>query len=113
MPISQLLRSHGFFDPETMKSLTAAFDTAWQILKTSGSALAADYQSASTRELLAKHIIEMANQGERDPLRLIDGALAHLASQTEALPPVVVGSPGRIQLPTTGDGFIPGLKLNC
>ena len=111
MPIVQLLRSHGFFNPKTTKSLTAAFDTAWQILKTSGSTLTADYQSASTRELLAKHIIEMANQGERDPLRLIDGALAHLASQTEALP--LVGSPGRIQLPTTGDGFIPGPKLNC
>jgi hypothetical protein len=79
VPIGQLLRSHGFFNPETTKSLTAAFDTAWRILKTSGSTLAADYQSASTRELLANRIIEMASQGERDPLRLVDDALAHLA----------------------------------
>jgi hypothetical protein len=79
MPLVELLKSHGFFNPETTKILTAAFDTARQILKTSGSTLAADYQSASTRELLAKRIIEKANQGERDPLRLIDDALAHLA----------------------------------
>ena len=80
MPIVQLLRSHGFFNPKTTKSLTAAFDTAWQILKTSGSTLTADYQSASTRELLAKRIIETGRRGERDPIRLVDDALAHLAN---------------------------------
>ena len=43
MPIIPLLVSDGFFDPEATKVLTAAFDTAWQMLKTSGNVLAADY----------------------------------------------------------------------
>jgi hypothetical protein len=36
MPIVQLLTSAGFFDPAATKILTAAFDTAWQMLETSG-----------------------------------------------------------------------------
>ena len=80
MPIAQRLRSDGFFDPEATNILTAAFDTAWQTLRTSGDVLAADYRAASTRELLAKRIIETARQGERDPIRLADDALAHLAN---------------------------------
>jgi hypothetical protein len=78
MPIVPLLTSAGFFDPEATKILTGAFDTAWQTLKTSGSVLAADYRAASTRELLAKRIVETARHGERDPIRLVDDALAHL-----------------------------------
>jgi hypothetical protein len=80
MPIVRLLRSDGYFDPDATNILTAAFDTAWQMLKTSGSVLAADYRAARTRELLAKRIIEVAREGERDPIRLADDALAHLAN---------------------------------
>jgi hypothetical protein len=80
MPIAQLLRSDGFFDPEATNILTAAFNTAWQTLKTSGNVFAADYRVAATRELLAKRIIETARQGETDPMRLADDALAHLAN---------------------------------
>jgi len=80
MPIIPLLSSDGFFDPEATKILTATFDTAWQMLRTSGSVLAADYRSASTRELLAKRIIETARQGERDPIRLVDDALSYVAN---------------------------------
>jgi hypothetical protein len=78
MPITPLLKSDSFFDPEATKILTGSFDTAWQMLKTSGSVLAAGYRSASTRELLAKRIIETAHQGERDPMRLVDDALAYV-----------------------------------
>ncbi len=42
MPIIPLLES-GFFDPAATKILIAAFDTTWQMLKTSGNVLAADY----------------------------------------------------------------------
>jgi hypothetical protein len=79
MPIVQLLTSAGFLDPEATKILTAAFDTSWQ-MKTSGNVLAADYRAASTREFLAKRIIETARQGERNPIRLVDDALTHLAN---------------------------------
>src|SRR6266540_1278145 len=81
MPIIPLLSS-GFFDPEATKILTAAYDTAWQMLKTSGNVLAADYRAASTRELLAKRIIETARFGERNPIRLVDDALSYLANST-------------------------------
>jgi len=81
MPITPLLKSNGFFDPAATKILTAAFDTAWQMLRTSGNVLAADFRAASTRDLLAKRIIETGSQGERNPLRPADDALAFLARQ--------------------------------
>jgi tartrate dehydratase beta subunit/fumarate hydratase class I family protein len=81
MSIVPLLTSAGFFDPEATKLLTAAYDTAWQMLRTSGNVLAADFRAASTRDLLAKRIIETGSQGERNPLRLADDALAFLARQ--------------------------------
>jgi len=85
MPIVPLLKSDGFFDPEATKILTAAFDTTWQMLKTSGNVLAADYRAASTRELLAKRIIETARLGERDPIRLVDDALSYLANSNQGI----------------------------
>ena len=68
--------------------MTAAFDTAWQMLKTSGNVLAADFRAAATRELLAKRLIETGRDGERDPLRLVEDALAYLTnSPLRAVPP--------------------------
>jgi len=58
--------------------LAAAFKTAWETIKKSGSPLAADGQASSTRELLEKRIIERAQVGELASKRLIDDALAHL-----------------------------------
>jgi hypothetical protein len=78
MSIVQLLTASASFDPEATKILTTAFDTAWQTLKTSGNVLAADFRAASTRELLAKRIIEMGRRGERDPLRLVEDALGYI-----------------------------------
>ena len=78
MPIASLL-GNAAFDPDTVKLLASAFDTAWNTVKKSGSPLAEDGQAASTRELLAKRIIEMGHKGERDGRRLVDDALAHLA----------------------------------
>jgi hypothetical protein len=78
MPMDSLLANTAF-DPNTTELLASAFDIAWDTVKKSGSALAADDQAMSTREVLAKRIIEMGQQGERDRQRLIDDALAHLA----------------------------------
>jgi hypothetical protein len=77
MPIVLLLADTAF-DPDTVALLASAFDTAWDTVKKSGSPLAADGQAASTRELLAKRIIEMGQKGERDGQRLVHDALAHL-----------------------------------
>ena len=78
MPIDSLL-ANTTFGPETTALLASAFDSAWDTIKKSGSPLAADDQAASTREVLAKRIIEMGQRGERDQQRLVDDALDHLA----------------------------------
>ena len=66
MPMVALL-SDAAFDSETTQLLGAAFDAAWEDVKTSGTALAEGAEAALTRELLAKRIIELAKRGERNP----------------------------------------------
>ena len=47
----------------------------------SGSPLASEAQAATTRERLAKRIIEMGQKGVRNHKRLVEDALAHLNSK--------------------------------
>jgi hypothetical protein len=63
------------FSPETIFILGDALDDAWRRLE-SGAHLNGGADAART--VLAKHIIAMAQQGERDRKRLTDGALARL-----------------------------------
>jgi hypothetical protein len=68
------LEQTGAFEPETLHVLGGAMDEAWRRVKLThlnGSANAA-------RSVLAEHIFAMARQGERDPQRLIEGALIRL-----------------------------------
>jgi hypothetical protein len=74
----------GAFDPESILILTAALDDAWKSLQTAGVYFKSGYQAEATRELLALRIIEMAKLGERDPHRLLEGALLHLAQSNLA-----------------------------
>ncbi len=71
------------FDPETTSLLGAAFDEAWQTVKTSGSPLADERHAASTREILAKRILVAGHQGERDINLLIEEALTFLTATNE------------------------------
>ena len=62
------------FDPKTLNILGNALDEAWLRVKANhlnGSAYGA-------RTSLAQHIFAMAKQGERDPKRLVAGALMRL-----------------------------------
>jgi hypothetical protein len=68
------------FDPESIGVLQTAFDAAWKTVTSSGSDFAVNARAASAREVLARRIIVMAERGERDPHRLTDDALAHLAT---------------------------------
>jgi hypothetical protein len=79
MPILPLLKTAAF-DPEATKTLASAFDSAWSVLKRSGSTLAADENAIVTREVLAKCIIAMGRTGERNQHRLMNDALAHVAN---------------------------------
>lgn len=70
------------FDPDIVRVTSAAFDDAWQTLQTNKFGVAASDRAAATREILARHIIEMASLGERDQRRLRESSLHHLADVT-------------------------------
>ena len=56
------------FDPQTLVLLEAAFDEAWLSLKSVGN------RTVKPDEL-ARAVLRLAMEGERDPVRLSDGAL--------------------------------------
>jgi hypothetical protein len=61
------------FDPETITTLVEALDSAWAAIQASGAQL--DGRDEEARNALAKYIVDLALQGERNRQRLIDGAL--------------------------------------
>jgi hypothetical protein len=71
MPIHRLLENHAF-GPDEIAILTSAFDSALRKLRL------ADRADPAT-EVVAKKIIELARQGERDPVRLSDHAVRALS----------------------------------
>ncbi len=56
------------FDPQTLVLLETAFDEAWLTLKSFGN-------KTVKPDELARAILRLAMDGERDPIRLHDGAL--------------------------------------
>ena len=66
------------FDPPIVRILMGAFDDAWASLVNSGAPFAAENYAERAREILAKHIIEAAKNGERDRHKLSEGALLQL-----------------------------------
>jgi hypothetical protein len=84
------LKNHsGVFDPDEVRILVAAFDQAWEAVQASGAIFDTNVKAESARAILAKHIIEAAQQGERDQRRLRDSALLAL---TQSNPRSVQGS---------------------
>ena len=67
------------FDPATLQIVGGAFDEAWKSLQTSGAPFAAERYITTARDILARHIIEAAKKGERNPHRLSEDALLYLA----------------------------------
>jgi hypothetical protein len=59
------------FDPQTLVILETAFDEAWLTLKAVGN-------STVRPDELARSLLRLAMEGERDPVRLHDGALVGL-----------------------------------
>jgi hypothetical protein len=66
---------NGSFDPQTLVVLEAAFDEAWLTLKSIGN------KSVKPAEL-ARAVLRLAMEGERDPVRLQDKALNGLLPTT-------------------------------
>ena len=62
------------FDAETLTILEAAFNEAWEVVTASGG----DFDQEPTRNALAELIISFAAEGETNPKRLKELALAAL-----------------------------------
>jgi hypothetical protein len=63
------------FDPQTLLLLETAFDEAWLTLKSVGN-------KTVKPDELARSVLGLAMEGERDPVRLHDGALERLLPAT-------------------------------
>ena len=63
------------FDPQTLALIETAFDEAWLTLKSVGN------RTVKPDEL-ARSVLRLAMEGERDPARLHDGALERLLPAT-------------------------------
>jgi hypothetical protein len=63
------------FDPQTLVVLEAAFDEAWLTLKAIGN-------TTVKPDELARSVLRLAMEGERDPVALHDGALEYLVPKT-------------------------------
>ena len=59
--------------------MSDAFSSAWESVKSSGDPQMVDGKAEWARETLALRIIDKAQAGERDVIRLRDDALEHLA----------------------------------
>jgi hypothetical protein len=66
---------NGSFDPQTLVLLETAFDEAWLTLKSF------DNRTAKPDEL-ARAVLRLAMEGERNPIRLHDEALERLLPST-------------------------------
>jgi hypothetical protein len=66
------------FESSKTRRICDAFDDAWAFLQGLGCDLTDASQSLATRTILAKRIIEMADQGLTDVAELRDNALAFL-----------------------------------
>ncbi len=67
------------FDPEVVSILVAALDDAWRSTHLTKALNIPGSTSEALREILAKHIIDLAKKGERNRKRLREGALARLS----------------------------------
>ena len=63
------------FDPQALVLLETALDEAWLTLKSIG-------DKTVKPDELARSVLRMAMEGERDPVRLHDGALERLLPAT-------------------------------
>ena len=72
------------FDPVTADLLSDAFKGAWQRVQTSGYRLARPGYADTMREVMAKHIVNLAEHGERDESALSNGAFHFFTANYKA-----------------------------
>ncbi len=72
------------FDPETLTLLSSAFEDAWQRVQASGNRLTRPGYATVMREVMAKHIIDLAQHGERNEAELSDSAVRFFTANYKA-----------------------------
>jgi hypothetical protein len=72
------------FDPQTAEAMREAFEAAWALVEVSGDPKLLDGKAEWAREILALRIIDKAQEGERDSIKLRNDALTFLAKQIPA-----------------------------
>lgn len=73
--IVPLIRFNIAFDPETISILSSAFESAWHRIEASNSGFARPAYADAMREVVARHIIDMAQCGQLEPIKLSDSAV--------------------------------------
>jgi len=76
--VLHLVRTYRTYSPETVAVMTAAFDRVCQSLSTRING------NEALRQALAKIILRHVDLGERDPVRLSDGAIRELTGSDRA-----------------------------
>ena len=72
------------YDPDTLNLLSDAFEDAWCRVRTSGNPLARPGYANVMREVMAKHIFNLAQRGERDAIKLSDSAVRFFTANYKA-----------------------------
>ena len=72
--LDQVLRG-AVFEPEIIQMLASAFEDAWERIEKSGSRFARPAYARAMREVIARRVVEMAQQGVTDPQALADDAI--------------------------------------
>jgi hypothetical protein len=78
------LEAEGVFDRDAVRLLAGAFDDAWRQLVAGSAQFEDERQQEMAREIIAKHIIQLARLGERDQQKLTESALLELANSKPA-----------------------------
>jgi hypothetical protein len=73
------------FEPEIVQMLASAFEDAWERLEQSGRRFARPGYARAMREVIAKRIVEMAQQGVTDPQALADDAIRFVRAITKTV----------------------------
>jgi hypothetical protein len=84
MNINKFVVSNTSFDPETLNLLSDAFEDAWLKIQRSGNRLARPGYANVMREVMAKHIIHLAQRGERDEIALSNSAVNFFTANYKA-----------------------------
>jgi hypothetical protein len=73
------MTSNDTLDPETADLVSAAFAKSWQFVRTDPELAQGDIDAMRAR--LSRHLESLAKYGERDLLRLANGAIVELRRQ--------------------------------